>query len=147
MKWTDKQKEIAEVVLRHRTDDSYDFKASQAELKDISKSSISDVAKALKENNWQIPARGKDGGKVKTETEKSLAGLRIPEPPVVFEVRGEKVRISPEDLYESYFIYLDMKARAGIDDTFSDTLKAGMEILWSLCVRPIITDGGEVKIA
>lgn len=146
MKWTDKQKQIAEVVLRHRTNDSYDFKACQAELKDIAKGNISKVAKALKENSWQMPQPGKDGSKVGTEKLESVAGLKVKNPPVVFEVRGEKVMLSPEDLYEGYFIYLDMKTRAGIDNTFSDTLKAGVETLWSLLVRPIVTEGGEIKI-
>lgn len=143
MKWTDKNRQVAEVILKHRRDDGYDFKACQAELEGIAKSTISTVAKVLKESNWEIPpAEGNNGA----QGEAGISGIKAKAPIVVFEIRGERVQISPEDLYEGYFIYLDMKTRVGIDNTFSDTLKAGVETLWSLCVRPIITDEGEVKI-
>lgn len=59
--WTEKQKKIAEVILKHRTDDWYDFKPVSKKLPGIAKSSISDVAKYLKKNGWEIPGDG--GGK------------------------------------------------------------------------------------
>ncbi len=146
MKWTEKNRQVAEVILKHRKDDAYDFKACYDELKDkdIAKSTISTVAKVLRENNWEIPPPEEgDGGSPQGH---GISSIKAAKAPVVFEIRGEKVVIIPEDLYESYFIYLDMKARAGIDNTFSDTIKAGVETLWSLSMRPVITDGGEIKV-
>lgn len=144
MNWTEKRRQIAEVILKHRKDDGYDFKACQTELEGTAKSAISTVAKALRENDWKIPPPEEGDGS--SPQGHGISSIKAAKAPVVFEIRGEKVVIIPEDLYESYFIYLDMKARAGIDNTFSDTIKAGVETLWSLSVRPVITDGGEIKV-
>ena len=48
-RWTDYQRGVAEVVLRHRTEEGsgYDLNGVQQELPDVSKGIISDVAKAL----------------------------------------------------------------------------------------------------
>ncbi len=75
-----------------------------------------------------------------------LSEVKAKQSPVSFQIKDEKVTLDPGDLYECYFLYQDLRTRHGIDNTFSDTLKAGIEYLWSLCHKPII-EGGEVKIA
>lgn len=68
LRWTERQRKIAEVILKHRKNDGYDFTAVRQELPEMAKGSISKVAKELKLNDWQIP-----GETELTETEIKLA--------------------------------------------------------------------------
>jgi len=62
--WNERNRKIAEVILKHRGDDNkYHFKAVKQELPDVAKSTISTIAKDLKENNWLIPETGGNGNK------------------------------------------------------------------------------------
>jgi len=60
IRWTHQQRQIAEVILRHRTEEGsgYDLNAIQQELPNVSKGMISGVAKALREAGWNIPTKG-----------------------------------------------------------------------------------------
>ena len=55
--WTDYQRRIAESILKHRADTKagYDFKAVKDELGEVSQGKISEIAKALRENEWVLP--------------------------------------------------------------------------------------------
>lgn len=59
MKWTEKQRRIAEVILAHRTDTEhgFDFKVVMEALSSeepVSKSQISDVGRELRTKNWEL---------------------------------------------------------------------------------------------
>jgi len=60
---------------------------------------------------------------------------------VTFKFGAEKIELNPTDLFEAYIIYNDLKTRHGIDNSFSDFLKAGSEIVWSLMQKPPIPQG------
>jgi len=75
-----------------------------------------------------------------------LAGVKAKQAPVTFVIKNEQVQLEPSDLYECYYLYQDLKARHSIEETFSDTLNAAMEFLWSLCNKPVIEEGGVVKL-
>jgi hypothetical protein len=59
---------------------------------------------------------------------------------VTFKFRAETIQLNPTDLFEAYVIYNDLKTRHGIENSFSDFLKAGSEIIWSLMQRPQIPE-------
>jgi hypothetical protein len=62
---------------------------------------------------------------------------------VTFKFKAETIQLNPTDLFEAYVIYNDLKTRHGIENSFSDFLKAGSEIIWSLMQRPQIPEGVE----
>ena len=90
-------------------------------------------------NNVQPPATSGKGRTVALATTQTRAGV------VTFKIKDEDITLNADDLYESYFFYLDMKARDDVTNPFSDFLKAGAEVLWSLSHKPII-ENEEVKI-
>ncbi len=57
--WTDNQRKIAEIILKHRDGGAsgYDLKGIREELpeEEASKSTISEIAKELRELGWKIP--------------------------------------------------------------------------------------------
>jgi hypothetical protein len=72
------------------------------------------------------------------KTEESLDFAHIDNKPgvVTFKFKAEKIELNPTDIFEAYIIYNDLKTRHGIDNSFSDFLKAGSEIIWSLMQKP-----------
>lgn len=137
IRWTDYQRGVAEVVLRHRTEEGsgYDLNGVQQELPDVSKGIISEVAKALRENSWAIPAKeekppGKRPPLADFKTRKTA--------PVLFDIGEETIELSPSDLYDSYQLYRDLMSKGIIEeDRFSAVLKDGMGLIWRvLATRP-----------
>lgn len=145
-RWTDYQRGVAEVILRHRTEEGsgYDLNGVQQELPDVSKGIISDVAKALRENGWAMPAKeetppGKRAPLADFKTRKTA--------PVLFDIGEETVELNPSDLYDSYQLYRDLTSKGIIEeDRFSAVLKDGMGIIWRvLATRPAF-ESEKVKI-
>lgn len=137
-KWTDQQRQIAEVVLRHRREggSGYDINAVQEELPTISTGRISEVAKALRENGWVMPAKeeippGKRGAPLADFKTRKAA-------PVLFDIGEETIELNPSDLYDCYQLYRDLRAKGIIEeDRFSAVLLDGMGIIWRvLATRP-----------
>lgn len=146
--WTDYQKRIAETVLQHRADTKagYDFKAVKEELGEVSQGKISEVAKALRENNWTIPVKdsekvpqAKEGGKLVTVAAKQPA-------PVVFMLGKEEIELDPAALYESYLLYQDIKVRCNLQDGFSSVIRDGVGLLWRVLVSEPKVEQGKVKM-
>lgn len=137
IKWTDQQRQIGEVVLRHRRQEGsgYDLNAVQEELPSISTGRISEVVKALRENGWVIPVKEE-----KTPLGKRpLADFKTRKTaPVLFDIGEETIELSPSDLYDSYQLYRDLTAKGIIEeDRFSAVLKDGMGLIWRvLATRP-----------
>ena len=138
-KWTDQQRQIAKVVLGHRREEGsgYDFSAVQQELPNVSKGRISEVAKALRENGWAIPA----GTPAKEKKQSSGPGKRVlinitsrKPAPILFTIGEHDIGLDTEPLYESYLLYEDLKVRYGFTDSFSVVLKDAMAICYRLLV-------------
>jgi hypothetical protein len=81
------------------------------------------------------------------ETDVSLGELKVKGSPVKFRIKDEDIVLTADDLLTSYFIYLDMKRRMGLEDSFSEALAVGMKTAWSLTQIPVINEGGEIQNA
>jgi len=81
------------------------------------------------------------------KTDVSLSELKVKGSPVKFRIKDEDIILTADDLLTSYFIYLDMKRRLGLSDSFSEALSVGMKTAWSLTQVPIINEGGEIQNA
>jgi len=130
-RWTDLQRQIAEVVLRHRTEEGsgYNFSAVQEDLPNASKGRISEVAKALRENGWAIPAKEE-----KAAQERSGGSLVTVVQPIrgaiIFTLGEHKISLNPQHLYDAYLYYEDILVRHDIDEDFSLALKDSMKYVW-----------------
>jgi hypothetical protein len=76
-----------------------------------------------------------------------LSEVKVKGAPIRFKIKDEEISLSADDLFECYFIYLDMKKRLGLTESFSEVLSTGMKTTWSLTQNPVVTEGGEVKDA
>jgi len=131
IRWTDYQRGVAEVILRHRTDEGsgYDLNAVLQELPNTSKGIISEVAKALRENGWAMPAKGekppqeKRGGELATVLQPSQGAI-------IFTLGQHKILLNPQHLYDAYLYYQDIALRHDIDEDFSLALKDSMKYAW-----------------
>lgn len=81
------------------------------------------------------------------KTDVPLSELKVKGSPVKFRIKDEDIVLTADDLLTSYFIYLDMKRRLGLSESFSETLAIGMKTAWSLTKTPIITEGGGIQNA
>jgi hypothetical protein len=87
------------------------------------------------------------GGGDDHKTDVRLSELKVKGAPVKFRIKDEEIMLSADDLFTSYFIYLDMKRRLALTNSFSETLTIAMKTAWSLTQEPTITEGGEIKNA
>jgi hypothetical protein len=78
------------------------------------------------------------------KTDIPLSELKVKGAPVRFRIKDEDIILTADDLLTSYFIYLDMKRRLSLDDSFSEALATGMKTVWSLMQVPIISEEGEI---
>jgi len=134
IRWTEKQKEIAELFKTGK-------RFTEIATMGYSLSVISKVKRALEKERALDNQDNQDNvenQKVKFAVTKSKQGV------VAFRIKDKEIIVDPDDLYESYFLYLDIKARSGIDNSFSDAIKAGMETVWLLTKKPLI-ENEEVK--
>jgi hypothetical protein len=76
-----------------------------------------------------------------------LSELKVKGAPVKFRIKDEEIMLSADDLFTSYFIFLDMKRRLALTNSFSETLTIAMKTAWSLTQEPTVTEGGEIKNA
>ena len=75
------------------------------------------------------------------------AALSSARPPILFQLGQENIALNFQDLYESYLLYNDMKTRGIIrQDGFSDTLKDGMALLWTILVGQPGVEGDRVRL-
>lgn len=83
------------------------------------------------------------------ETDVPLSEVKVKGAPIRFRIKDEEISLTADDLFTSYFIYLDMKKRLGLTESFSEALATGMKAAWSISQipKPEITEGGEVKNA
>jgi len=81
------------------------------------------------------------------KTDVSLSELKVKGSPVKFRIKDEDIVLTADDLLTSYFIYLDMKRRLGLSESFSEALAVGMKTAWSLTQIPVISERGEVQNA
>jgi len=137
-RWTEHQRCIAEVVLRHRQEEGsgYNLNAVQQELPGVSSGTISKVAKALRDNGWAIPAKGEEKEKPPKEREGGkLAVVVAKQPaPVVFVLGEHRIELETEAIYESYLLYQDIKQRYALNDSFSNVLRDGVALMWQILV-------------
>ena len=150
MKWTEKQRRIAEVILAHRADNEhgYEFGVVMKALsgKDpVSRSQVSGVGRELKAKNWEIVEEKEevtppdDGGT-------PLAIVKVKGSPVKFSIQGEEILLKADDLFTMYFIYLDMKSRLELEDSFSQVAVTGMRTIYRLTSPvPAMAEGNEVS--
>lgn len=139
--WTDNQRELAEVILKHRTNErsGYDLKGVQADMPKASNDTISKVAKSLRETDWIIP--GKDGGHPPKESRLVAVTARQPAP-IIFTIGKQDIELEAEALIQSYMLYEDIKAHCGLNQGFSSVLRDGVGLIWQfLVVNPKIEDG------
>jgi len=130
IRWTDYQRGVAEVILRHRTGEGsgYDLNAVQQELPNVSKGIISGVAKALREASWIIPTKGqkpkeKRGGDLATVLQPSKGAI-------VFTLGEHQIPLNPQYLYDAYLYYKDIVVRHDIDEEFSLVIKDCLKYVW-----------------
>lgn len=93
-------------------------------------------------------AQGKaksSGGDDGHRTEVPLSDIKVKGAPVRFRLKDEEITLLADDLLTCYFIYLDMKRKLGLSDSFSEALTIGMKTAWSLTQIPVVNEGGEVK--
>lgn len=104
-------------------------------------------APTLEEAIAAAQPKQKDQGSDDHKTDVSLSELKVKGSPVKFRIKDEDIVLTADDLLTSYFIYLDMKRRLGLSESFSEALAVGMKTAWSLTQIPVISDRGEVQNA
>lgn len=163
MVWNPYQTSIANCILAHSpAANEYDYNAVKQELPDVPDGTIGRIAKALREAGWKIgpptdqpgdnpppevndvdkqPDKG--GPKKKPEAAKkpatpprpaSVATVKTAQPaPTIFIIAGQEIKIDEVQLYESYLLYLDLKAREILkSDSFSDFLSDSASSVWRI---------------
>ena len=94
----------------------------------------------MSHNKIMAPTSVQDGGRVVAVVEKKPAAT-------VFMLGSERIEIDPKDLYETYLLYLDIKAKTKMDDSFSVMFKDAMGICWRLMVaKPVIKTTMTVEV-
>ena len=148
IRWTDQQRQIAEVMLRNRTEEKsgYDFNTVQNELSHISGGRISEVAAALRDNGWIMPAKEE-----KAPPERGGGNLATVVQPVkgaiVFALGEHKISLNPQHLYDAFLYYEDIMIRHNIDEEFSLALKDAMKYVWeTFNHRKAESEGAEITM-
>ena len=147
MKWTEKQRRIAEVILAHRADNEhgYEFGVVMKALsgKDpVSRSQVSGVGRELKAKNWEIVED--QGEQTPDNGATPLSTVKVKGAPVRFIIKGEEIALQADHLFSCYFIYLDMKERLELEDSFSEAMVTGMRTIWKLTSKvSVTTEGGK----
>jgi hypothetical protein len=119
---------------------SKQFGISKERFKKIKEASSLEEAIAVAQ-----PKQKEDKGGNDHRTDVSLSELKVKGSPVKFRIKDEDIILTADDLLTSYFIYLDMKRRLNLENSFSQVLVIGMKTTWSLTQRPIVVDGGEIQ--
>ena len=90
----------------------------------------------------------KKGKYVKREVETqggSFATITSKQPaPIIFTLLDHRIELEPDGLYESYLLYLDLKQRCQLSDSFTDVLRDGVGLAWQILASKPIVDQGEV---
>ncbi len=99
------------------------------------------------------PETPSQDGKDKVKPEKSATSTTIatavaPKPAAIVFMLGKlEIPMDPQDLYEAYILYQDIKSRVGLKDGFSSALKDAMGVSWRLLVaRPSIEAKVETEL-
>ena len=121
---------------------SKQFGISHSRFKKIKEANSLEEAVAAAQTK-EKESQGGDGNK----TDVPLSELKVKSAPVKFRIKDEEIFLTADDLFTSYFIYLDLKRRLGLEDSFSEALTIAMKTVWSLTQIPVISDGGEVQNA
>lgn len=102
--------------------------------------------KEKEERQHQAKSGDGRGKPVADGAEKEVAFVAVSgtKPAVIFRIADENIPLVASHLYEAYIMYLDIKTRHGVENSFSDCLLAGMETLWQLTVRPRVKEGGVI---
>ena len=88
-------------------------------------------------------AEAKDTRTKPSTTGGDFAAVRSLKPaPVIFELGEQKIPLDPQELYEAYILYEDLKVKCELTDGFTSTVRDGVALLWQLLVpRPEIEKG------
>jgi hypothetical protein len=138
--WTDKQREVAELIGQGKT-------FAEIHALGYSKRMINRVSTALKGGQQPPPVetkavetetivetdkgKGDAKGNTKDKPLVSIAGSKGS--PIVFWVEQKKIIIDPFELHNQDRYYLDLaRKNGGINETFSEVLTLGMQVLWVL---------------
>lgn len=108
----------------------------------VSRRTVERYDKALKEGKLdqpEKPLKEREGGKLATFTAKQPA-------PVVFFLGEQRIELEPQAIYESYLLYEDLRAKVGLNDSFSQALQDAMGIAWRLLAAKPIIEGEKFKI-
>lgn len=135
MEWNDQQRQIAESILRYRReDDTYSRKAVMKEIPSVVGSTITKVAKALRENNWEIPplqeietleeVKTAQGGNIVNISQRNSGTI-------LFSLGDVDISLEPKKLYDAFLYYQDiLKLDPSIDDSFSLSIRTAMKHIW-----------------
>lgn len=64
---------------------------------------------------------------------------------VVFSLGAYKIEVDPKDFFESYLIYLDMKQKLNLQDSFSAVLLDSIGMAWRILLTHPVIEGLEAK--
>lgn len=143
--WTDKQREVGKLIGQGK-------KFAEIHALGYSKRMINRVSTALRGGQQPPPVEtrtaetettantenvetDKDKGDAKSSPkDKSLVSVAGSKgSPIVFWVEQKKIIIDPFELHNQYRYYLDLaRKNGGINETFSEVLTLGMQVLWVL---------------
>lgn len=121
---------------------SKQFGISKDRLKKIKQANSLEEAIAISQPKEKESQGGDDH-----KTDVPLSELKVKGAPVKFRIKDEEIILTADDLFTCYFVYLDMKRRLGLEDSFSEALATGMKTAWALTQNPIVTEGGEIENA
>jgi len=129
MTWTDKQREIVDLLQQGKT---------FTEIVDMGyvKSTVHKVKKALEDG--QVPevkeetgGNGKQGGK--DGGPHDLLAIKTPSPaPIVYTLDRKDIHLDPLELNRQYGYYEDLSKNDGLNYSFSQILTMGIQLVWLL---------------
>lgn len=101
---------------------------------------IQAIVEDFKKGEVEQEKEGKPGKKKvgHPPTIPTLVGFNAPKPgAVMFNIGSSSLEIEPISLFEAYILYLDMKAKCGLTDSFSTCIVDSISIAWKMMVPQV----------
>lgn len=104
---------------------------SEEQVAGGNKAELDEEAEGEEGGNGKKPS-GKKKAPTASRGEVPVSGMSTRRPVVTFRVNNEEIGINPDDLFDMYFIYRNIVAITGAEDSFMEMLRYAIELLWQL---------------
>jgi hypothetical protein len=146
MRWTDKQREIVDLIQQGKT-------FNEITAMGYSNNMVSRVNRAIKrgelpeEKSTEKSTAPTSGQQQKKGSKSLIAAVELKGAPLLLDLGQAVEPLDRGDIYDAYHLYSDLRARGILNDNFSSVIRDGVGIIWRLLITKPLIEGEEVKLS